>query len=278
MPYVLCTIPILFHQWTLQAARMDLMGLTAEQVGVINPVLILMFVPLFEGCIYPWLRKYLFDPTPLRRMAFGMLITAAAFAVSAYLEAQIESATTNNAPKIVVAWQLPQLLLITVAEIFVSITGLEFAYSQAPRELKGTVMSLFLITTSIGDLLTGVTYDGVTAMGFKSQSQVFYFFAVAMLVNFFIFLAIACRFPGGGLAANGHYEPYKSTHVSPIGSAALHQHGDDEDDDNVDEKVQSEQGNVNAGMVDNNGLHARSKPSLRGKDENQVLLRTKSLA
>ena len=34
------------------------------------------------------------------------------------------------------AWQLPQLVLISFAEILVSVTGLELAYSQAPPDLR----------------------------------------------------------------------------------------------------------------------------------------------
>ncbi len=35
-----------------------------------------------------------------------------------------------------IAWQLPQILLISFAEVLVSVTGLEFAYSQAPTDFK----------------------------------------------------------------------------------------------------------------------------------------------
>ena len=35
-----------------------------------------------------------------------------------------------------ITWQLPQLFLIALAEVLVSVTGLEFAYSQAPPGLR----------------------------------------------------------------------------------------------------------------------------------------------
>ena len=42
---------------------------------------------------------------------------------------------------------------MTSAEILVSITGLVFAYSQAPRRYKSVIMSAWLLTTAIGDLI-----------------------------------------------------------------------------------------------------------------------------
>ena len=50
-------------------------------------------------------------------------------------------------------WQLFQYVLLTTSEILVSITGLIFAYSQAPRRFKSVIMSAWLMTTAIGDLL-----------------------------------------------------------------------------------------------------------------------------
>ena len=35
-----------------------------------------------------------------------------------------------------IAWQLPQIVLISFAEVLVSVTGLEFAYSQAPPDFR----------------------------------------------------------------------------------------------------------------------------------------------
>ena len=42
---------------------------------------------------------------------------------------------------------------MTAAEILVSITGLVFAYSQAPRRYKTVIMSVWLLTTAFGDLI-----------------------------------------------------------------------------------------------------------------------------
>lgn len=50
-----------------------------------------------------------------------------------------------------ILWQVPQIVVITVAEILFSITGYEFAYSQAAPSMKALVQALWLLTTAIGD-------------------------------------------------------------------------------------------------------------------------------
>ena len=53
-----------------------------------------------------------------------------------------------------IGWQLLAYLLITSAEVLVSITCLEFSYTQAPRRLKSFVMSLYFLSITAGNLLT----------------------------------------------------------------------------------------------------------------------------
>jgi POT family proton-dependent oligopeptide transporter len=53
-----------------------------------------------------------------------------------------------------VAWQLAAYVVITAAEILVSITCLEFSYTQAPPQMKSFVMSLYLLSVSLGNQFT----------------------------------------------------------------------------------------------------------------------------
>jgi solute carrier family 15 oligopeptide transporter 1 len=50
-----------------------------------------------------------------------------------------------------ILWQVPQFVIITIAEILFSITGYEFAYSQAAPSMKALVQALWLLTTAVGD-------------------------------------------------------------------------------------------------------------------------------
>nr|XP_033330919.1 peptide transporter family 1 isoform X1 [Megalopta genalis]XP_033330925.1 peptide transporter family 1 isoform X2 [Megalopta genalis] len=80
-------------RWTLQAARMNgEIGswlLQPDQMQVINPLLVLAFIPLFEACIYPLMAK-IGIRSPLRKLTIGGLLAALAFVVSAIVEYQLE--------------------------------------------------------------------------------------------------------------------------------------------------------------------------------------------
>jgi len=83
-----------------------------------------------------------------------MALAALAFAVSAWIQSRLDA---GDAPCI--AWQLPAYLLLTSAEVMISITALEFAYTQAPLSMKSTVMAFYTASVALGNLLTsGVNF------------------------------------------------------------------------------------------------------------------------
>lgn len=152
--------------WVQQAERMDRRFLGTEwlpsQIQAINPLLVLAFIPLFGLVIYPAVGRVV-NFTPLRRILAGFVLTVAAFAISATAQGLIdaESARLTAAglgpeaarwPSVV--WQLMAYVVITAAEILVSITCLEFSYTQAPPQMKSFVMSLYLLSVSLGNQFT----------------------------------------------------------------------------------------------------------------------------
>jgi POT family proton-dependent oligopeptide transporter len=138
--------------WVLQAGKMDRTFFGIEwlesQIQAINPLLILAFIPLFTYIIYPAISK-VFPLTPVRKISIGLFITVAAFAISGTIESWIEQGMTPN-----IAWQLLAYVVITAAEVMVSITALEFSYTQSPPKMKSLVMGLYLLTVSLGNVFT----------------------------------------------------------------------------------------------------------------------------
>lgn len=149
--------------WIRQAIMMDLhfdlpfigsFTVLASQVPSMNPILVMLLIPFLNYAIYPVFDKLGIKTTPLRRMTIGMGLTAVAFATVALLQIKIDSQVENS---VSVAWQLIPYILITLAEVLVSITGLEFAYTQAPQRMKSTVMSFWLLTVAVGNMLVALT-------------------------------------------------------------------------------------------------------------------------
>ena len=119
-------------------------------------------------------------------MGCGMFLSAGAFALSGIVQGMIDSSDEST---INVMWQVPQLIIISVAEILVSVTGLEFFYSEAPTALKSTMTSMFLLTSAVGNLFTGLIYQLFS--GGLTQSGLYLAFAALMVVNSIVFVIAA---------------------------------------------------------------------------------------
>uniref|UniRef100_A0A915CW32 Uncharacterized protein n=1 Tax=Ditylenchus dipsaci TaxID=166011 RepID=A0A915CW32_9BILA len=86
-----------------------------------------------------------------------------------------------------ILWQIPQIAIITAAEILFSITGYEFSYSQSGPSMKSVVQALWILTTAVGDtlIITMVLID------FKDLALLSLVYAVMMLLVIFVFALLA---------------------------------------------------------------------------------------
>ena len=106
-------------------------------------------IPLFDQIIYPFLEKRGFNLRPIPRMVVGMVLGSVAFLCSGLLQIAIDNSAASGQMQSML-WQTPQYVVMTAGEIMFSITGLEFAYSQAPDSMKAVVQSAWLFTVSAG--------------------------------------------------------------------------------------------------------------------------------
>ena len=177
--------------WVIQASKMNLnfMGIDFEpsQISAWNPIMVMGLIPLFTFGIYPLLEKLGFAMTPLKRMTWGMFIAAFSFVMAAFIQVGLDQGQNLN-----VMWQFFPYLVITVAEVMVSITGLEFAYTQAPKSMKSSVMSMWLLTVFFGNQLVSlITLVEVFPV---ASSSYFFFFAGVMGFFAFVFAFLASRY------------------------------------------------------------------------------------
>jgi POT family proton-dependent oligopeptide transporter len=183
--------------WIEQAQKMDrhvlMWELNPAQLQAINPLFILMLIPVFTLVIYPQMSRLL-EVTPLRRIGVGFILTLATIYVSIWIEQQISA---GGQPSI--AWQILAYLLLTSAEILISITALEFSYTQAPPRLKSFVMSLDLLSVALGNFFTArvnayIEKAGATAN--LSGANYYWFFMKITAVTTVIFVVVAMFYKG----------------------------------------------------------------------------------
>lgn len=178
--------------WVLQAKQMDRVFLGVEwlpsQIQAVNPVLVMLLVPVFNFGIYPAVAR-LVEPTPLRRIGAGFFLAVGAYLVNAQIEVWIAAGETPN-----IAWQLLAYGILTGAEVLVSITALEFSYTQAPQALKSLVMALNLMSVSIGNLfvaLVNLLIRDDAGEVTLSGPDYYLFFAGAMALTALVFVPVA---------------------------------------------------------------------------------------
>jgi POT family proton-dependent oligopeptide transporter len=147
----------------------------------LNPFALLIFIPLNDFFIYPALRKAGIRFTPIRKITAGFFVGCAAMIWAAVVQYYIyqksvcgynasgkmldESGELVKCPAVEInVWaQTGSYVLIALAEVFASITSLEYAYSKAPRNMRSMVQAVALFMTSfasaIGQALVGLAAD-----------------------------------------------------------------------------------------------------------------------
>lgn len=175
--------------WVLQAQKMDRqifgLELLPSQIQAANPLLIMLLVPLFSYWLYPQLHK-IFELTELKKMAIGLFVTAIAFTIAALIQMRLDQGISVH-----IGWQLLAYLLLTAAEVMVSITCLEFSYTQAPKTMKSFIMAFYFLSVAIGNLFTSAVNffiqneDGSSKL---AGADYFWFFSVLMLLTACLFI------------------------------------------------------------------------------------------
>jgi POT family proton-dependent oligopeptide transporter len=157
----------------------------------VNDVLCILIIPLLDYLVYPHIESSMrVKLRPIHKLVAGMLFAAFSFLMSGLLQLYIHlpPGREHCHGDVSLAWQLPQLVLISFAEILVSVTGLELAYSQAPPDLRNLVTALWYIVQALGVLLNAA----VVQIPISLVYQFFLYFVLMLLVTG-LFLAINCR-------------------------------------------------------------------------------------
>jgi POT family proton-dependent oligopeptide transporter len=186
-----------FSSWVIQAEKMDRHLFGKEwlpaQIQTVNPIFILVMLPLFSYAIYPAIGRT-FRLTPLRKFGMGLFVTAVAFLIVGWIQTRIDAGQTPH-----IIWQILAFVVLTAAEVMVSVTHLEFAYTQAPKKMKSLVMCTYFGSVALGNVFTAAVNffiqkpDGSVKLAGASY---FHFFVAVILVTAMLFVFVARFYRG----------------------------------------------------------------------------------
>lgn len=163
---VFCWFPIYWLCYSQMTNNLISMTATMQTGDVpndilqnINPLTLIIAIPVFDAVIYPAFRRLHMPLRPIMRMTCGFIFASGAMAYCAGIQSYIYRQPpyydhpAGNKNDVSVALAIPAYVLIAISEIFASITGLEYAFKKAPAKMKSLVMALFLFTNCLASVL-----------------------------------------------------------------------------------------------------------------------------
>jgi POT family proton-dependent oligopeptide transporter len=162
---------------TSQAATMKLNGVPNDIVSNLNPLFIVILIPIMDLLIYPSLRKMKIRFTPLKRITCGFFLASCAMISATVTQSYIykmnpcgdhanscEDGDGNPLVAPISVWvQIMPYALIGFSEIMASITSLEYAFTKAPKNMRSTVQAVALfmnaVSSALSQALVGLAED-----------------------------------------------------------------------------------------------------------------------
>ena len=170
---------------SMQELNFSLFGLQvnfgAEQMQSLNPLLVMGLIPLLTLLVYPKVKQL---AQPLVRMGIGIVLAGISFGIVAVLQSVLDTGV-----KLSILWQGVPYLILTVAEILVSTTGLEYAYTAAGEKLKSIVSSFWSLTIALGNVLVIC----ITSIISGASTEAFILYGIMSVAVGVIFMYVTSR-------------------------------------------------------------------------------------
>ncbi|XP_046859137.1 solute carrier family 15 member 4-like [Xenia sp. Carnegie-2017] len=189
---------------------------------LVNTVSVLLIIPVMDKVVYPLLGYFNIHLSQLQRIGIGMLIATASMACAGGIEVYRKDHCCIpqerhgedkplNVSDASIFYQVPQYFLIGLSEVFSSISGLELAFTEAPKSLQGVVMGVFLLSTGMSSIFGTALVIIVKAVTEKRDESkqwlpkgkninkgklenYFFLLAVLMFLNFVLYVFFALNY------------------------------------------------------------------------------------
>lgn len=185
----------LFYQmntsWVQQGEKMqsiNILGysLDAQTMQSASSVLVLIFVPVMGVWGYPLMARIGLPTTMVAKMAMGCLGIAISFVMVGLYQNHLDRGGSLS-----ILWQLLAYVPLEIGEVMLSVTGLEFAYANAPTRMKSVVMGVWFCVTASGNVLVAfITWLNERSWHMTTEVE-YYFYAVLMVFGTAVFVLLA---------------------------------------------------------------------------------------
>ncbi|KAI1305124.1 POT family protein [Xylaria venustula] len=144
-----------------QGAAMTSNGAPNDLLSHFNPLTIIVVSPFMAEIVYPFLQRRGIKFGRIDRMIFGFLLATASGVIGAIVQYRVyetspcgyQASSCDEVSPINIWWQIPNVALGAISEIFVNVTSYELAYARAPENMRATVLALFLFMTALSSAL-----------------------------------------------------------------------------------------------------------------------------
>ncbi|XP_071510742.1 solute carrier family 15 member 4-like [Diadema antillarum] len=199
--------------YLLQAERLNLDGIPVALLALFVPLFVIITVPLVDRVVYPLLERSGVRVSMIRRMACGLVCAFLSLLSALIVEIvrkqilsnggsfdQVISGTVFRASTLSIYAQIPQYMFIGIGDVFILITGLEFAFSQSPKSLQAFITGIYLFYNGIGSYVGSllITIANAVSAGNEwipndiNKGHLEYYFGLLIVVNFFNMAYLYC--------------------------------------------------------------------------------------
>ncbi|KAI1099493.1 PTR2-domain-containing protein [Jackrogersella minutella] len=144
-----------------QGAAMSSNGAPNDLLNNFNPLVIIIFSPFMAHIVYPFLERRKIKFGRINRMTLGFALAIISGVIGAIVQYRVYETSPcgyyasdcDGVSPISIWWQIPNVSLGAMSEVFVNVTSYELAYARAPEHMRATVVALFLFMTALSSAL-----------------------------------------------------------------------------------------------------------------------------
>lgn len=142
--------------WIQQADAMDLpLHLSASQWTAINPVVVLIFLPVAS--------RFGSSSPAETQITVGMVMGFLCLLVSSIIQWKVNTSVDGTA-RVSGLWTLPQWIGLSISEVLTSVPSLALCYGRAPKGLQSSMQAAWLVASAAGSFGAALVVAGLGAI------------------------------------------------------------------------------------------------------------------